>query len=288
MAENEHTVSVTPLGSATVEGRKVLAQPSPNFDPQEIKVEFVLLHYTGVSMQHTQRIFMTPKSASAHMVIDRDGQLYEFVACLGGRAYKAWHAGKSKLVLANRTKRESFNACALGIELVNFNGNVFAYTEEQYLALAALLRHLKQQYPALQSADCLLGHEEVAGYRGKIDPGQCFDWPRIEHAVYGASRTRPHRAILSKRRLSVLAGLYADLPMKQLVEGELAAQFSFLSESFACLLQRRLPAAELEQERQRLGERVGAVLSVLSPKGLVAARKILKLCGLEQAGQAEI
>ena len=149
--------------------------PSPNYDNRIIPVEFLVLHYTAVDLQRTLDIFLNPeKGVSAHLVIDRDGSIYEMVDCLEGEAKRGWHAGTSQW-----QEWESFNDFSLGIELVNFNGNIFEYSDAQYQSLQQLVTQLKDLYPALQNAERVVGHEHIAGYRGKADPGACFDWPRF-------------------------------------------------------------------------------------------------------------
>ncbi|WP_062262550.1 N-acetylmuramoyl-L-alanine amidase [Endozoicomonas arenosclerae] len=151
------------------------SHPSPNFDSREIPVEFLILHYTAVDLQGTLDIFSSAEyGVSAHLVIDLDGTVYELVSCLNGTAHRAWHAGVSRW-----QEKEAFNDFAIGIELVNFNGNIFSFTDEQYLALQQVIQQLQQHYPKLSDPERILGHEQIAGFRGKADPGCCFDWNRL-------------------------------------------------------------------------------------------------------------
>ena len=74
---------------------------------------------------------------------------------------------------------ENLNQCSIGIELINLNGNMFSYPDAQYAALHQLTQHLQERYPALMtSPDRVVGHEHIAGWRGKVDPGRYFDWSR--------------------------------------------------------------------------------------------------------------
>ena len=152
---------------------------SPNQDPWPIDVRFLVLHYTAVDRARTLEIFGDPaRKAAAHLVIDREGTLIECVPCWQGTALRGWHAGVSRWN-DGVTQWTALNDCALGIELVNWNGNLFAYSDAQYAALSAAVVHLRQHYPALRRAEAILGHEQIAGFRGKADPGWCFDWPRF-------------------------------------------------------------------------------------------------------------
>ena len=155
---------------------------------QIIPVEFLVLHYTAVDLNETLAIFTDPDpGASAHLVIDTDGQVYELVRCLDGQALRAWHAGVSQW-----QRWQGLNDCAIGIELVNFNGNVFPFTDEQYLSLQQVVRRLRAHYSSLHDPERVVGHEQIAGFRGKADPGLCFDWPRFYRENY-AGMTPPQR-----------------------------------------------------------------------------------------------
>jgi AmpD protein len=83
---------------------------------------------------------------------------------------RAWHAGKSSY-----EGRECCNDFSIGIEL---EGNEsIAYTEAQYLQLAAVIETLLKTYPGL-SPQRIAGHCDIAPGR-KTDPGASFDWQRL-------------------------------------------------------------------------------------------------------------
>jgi N-acetylmuramoyl-L-alanine amidase len=179
---------------------------------EEIPVEFVVLHYTALPLQETLDIFVAPDAkVSAHLVIDVDGTVYELVPCLQGRTLRGAHAGESRLLVqadGHDTLVESFNSRSIGIEIVNLNGNVFPFTSEQYESLAAVLQTLSTHYPALRDPAAIVGHEHIAGFRGKVDPGRCFDWQRL----YGLSHpgmTMPERpAVCSAKVAALLSGVF--------------------------------------------------------------------------------
>ena len=283
-------------------------------------MEFLILHYTSVSLAKTLEIFQNPKAkASAHLVIDPKGTVYELVSCLNGLCHKAWHAGgtasliysrnfiaesvyrksplskqatqwpasliysrnfiaesvyrKSPLnkqatqgsaTLAERgsshtigkpathavgprsggtagsatlayqptsqkerskkrvtaynprsggtasladkttgatssTAKGGFNNFSIGIELVNYNGNFYPYTKEQYEALQALLKELKTHYPALKDPNRVLGHEHIASHRGKVDPGHGFDWPLFFKMNYPEVKAPVRKPLLPRK-----------------------------------------------------------------------------------------
>jgi AmpD protein len=100
---------------------------------------------------------------SSHFLIDRQGQLVQFVDC----ARRAWHAGVS-----NWMGRDNCNDFSVGIELEGTD--TLAYTEAQYATLVQLTRWLQAHYPKIAD-DHILGHCDIAPGR-KTDPGPAFDW----------------------------------------------------------------------------------------------------------------
>ncbi|MCZ0933189.1 MAG: N-acetylmuramoyl-L-alanine amidase [Oligoflexia bacterium] len=161
---------------------------SPHFEDINIPVEFVILHYTAQTLKGSLDIFLGSKPVSCHLLIDRDGSVYELAGCWGSSCKKAFHAGQSYFWSVQQEKWKNFNGFSIGIELVNWNGNIFPFTEEQYHSLFKVLFHLKKIYPALNNSDRVLGHEHIAGFRGKKDPGYFFDWQRLFREVYKDSQ----------------------------------------------------------------------------------------------------
>jgi N-acetylmuramoyl-L-alanine amidase len=81
---------------------------------QAIKhLEGIIIHYTaGASAQSSVRYLSDPtKKVSAHLVIDRDGSIFQLVPF----NIKAWHAGKSSYL-----GRKNMNDYTIGIELQNY------------------------------------------------------------------------------------------------------------------------------------------------------------------------
>ena len=104
---------------------------------------------------------------SAHFLIDRGGQLSQFVSCHA----RAWHAGASSW--NGRTRCNDFS---IGIELEGCDEQSFE--DAQYTRLANLIAHLRAQYPI----EAVVGHADIAPGR-KTDPGPCFDWLRLAAAA---------------------------------------------------------------------------------------------------------
>ncbi len=171
-----------------------------NYDPVEITVEFLVIHYTCVSFSKTLDLFQNPKTkASSHFVVDQDGSAYELVSCLQGKCFRAWHAGESYLQEGKKEWRQ-FNDFSIGVELVNRNGNLFEYTKKQYRSLQMILEKLKVHYPALKNPKRVIGHEHIAGYRGKVDPGHCFNWPVFFEMSYSGAPLPLRPAVLPKEK----------------------------------------------------------------------------------------
>ena len=182
---------------------------SPNFQKKIINVEFVVFHYTAQSLKESLKIFLSPgqSSVSCHLLIDEEGEVYELVDCWNGSCKKAFHAGRSSLIDSKGKKWEDFNNSSLGIELVNWNGNIFHFSENQYKSLFEVLLHLKNIYPILENPERIVGHEHIAGFRGKSDPGYLFDWKRLFKAVYPEKQEPKRIPILTKKQYQSLSFL---------------------------------------------------------------------------------
>ncbi len=160
------------------------AHPSPNFGqrPDGERVTGIVIH--GISLPpkeygtlavpqlfdntldwHAHPYFTTIQGlqVSAHFWIQRQGQLWQFVACDD----RAWHAGQS-----SHKGRENCNDFTIGIELEGFEGDVFE--DAQYETLINLCAALQIHYPIA----FVTGHEHIAKGR-KFDPGSGFNWQRL-------------------------------------------------------------------------------------------------------------
>ena len=103
---------------------------------------------------------------SAHLLIDRQGEVVQFVSFDA----RAWHAGQS--VFAGV---ENCNDFSIGIELEGTDEQ--PYTDVQYDNLAAVIRCLMRHYPAI-TPQRVVGHSDIAPAR-KTDPGRAFEWQRL-------------------------------------------------------------------------------------------------------------
>lgn len=103
---------------------------------------------------------------SAHALIERDGQLTQYVSF----RHRAWHAGESMFC-----GRSACNDFSIGIELEGVDD--MPYEDPQYSVLAALITSLRNTWPSLRDA-AIVGHCDISPGR-KTDPGPAFDWIRL-------------------------------------------------------------------------------------------------------------
>ena len=161
--------------------------PSPNYDqrPDPTDISLLVIHCISLppgefGNPYINQLFcnfLNPDdhayfkeihqlTVSAHLLIKRDGSCVQYVPF----DKRAWHAGKSSY-----EGRERCNDFSIGIELEGTES--IAYTEAQYVQLAAVIDTLLTTYPKL-SKQRITGHCDIAPGR-KTDPGASFDWQRI-------------------------------------------------------------------------------------------------------------
>ena len=109
-------------------------------------------------------------TVSAHLFIERDGKINQFVSFND----RAWHAGVSQF-----EGRDNCNDFSIGIELEGSDD--IPYTDEQYRQLIAVTQSLQSYYPAILTAR-IVGHCDIAPGR-KTDPGSAFDWAYYKNAL---------------------------------------------------------------------------------------------------------
>jgi AmpD protein len=169
-------------GDGLLAGAEFLASPNCDERPADAAVRLLVVHAislppetfggSGVEQLFTNQLDPAEHPyyaeihqlrVSAHFFIRRDGALIQFVPT----HLRAWHAGAS-----NWRGCERCNDFSLGIELEGSDHQ--AFTAEQYLMLAALIRRLAQHYPI----EDVVGHSDIAPGR-KTDPGPFFEWARL-------------------------------------------------------------------------------------------------------------
>ena len=158
--------------------------PSPNYDarPENSKIKLIVIH--GISLPpgefgggYIQQFFcnnldtqaheyfaeICEMRVSAHCLIERDGNIIQFVSFLD----RAWHAGVS-----NWCGEDTCNNFSIGIELEGTDD--LDYSEAQYESLCKLVGCLQSRYVDIEP-DAVCGHSDIAPGR-KTDPGPGFDW----------------------------------------------------------------------------------------------------------------
>jgi N-acetyl-anhydromuramoyl-L-alanine amidase len=178
--------------------RKVV---SPNYDerPPDCGLSLIVIH--GISLPPGQfggpwidRVFLNELPAeadpyfatiqqlkvSAHVLIDRDGKLTQYVPF----SHRAWHAGASA-----HCGRTACNDFSVGIELEGADD--VPYRPKQYESLVTLIRCLRRTYPSLSDA-AIVGHSDISPGR-KTDPGPSFDWEHLRSLLAVVARRRRRR-----------------------------------------------------------------------------------------------
>jgi N-acetylmuramoyl-L-alanine amidase len=146
--------------------------PSPNQSARSngATVTAVIVHATVIpTLEATTRQFLTRSSqVSAHYVVGRDGAVVQMVEDTA----RAWHAGVSELEGV-----KGVNDFSVGIEIVNLNDGRDPFTDAQYEAVAAIIRHLREQYMIPDSR--IVSHEFIARPAGRKSDPRGFDFPRL-------------------------------------------------------------------------------------------------------------
>lgn len=164
--------------------------PSPNCSerPADVAVELLVIHNISLppgqyGQGYIEALFcnrldstadpyfaeIAHLQVSAHLLIDRQGEVTQFVPF----DKKAWHAGQSVF-----KERENCNDFSIGIELEGTDTEGFTF--DQYECLIKVSRELMAQYPLI-TLDNIVGHSDIAPGR-KTDPGPHFDWARFRAA----------------------------------------------------------------------------------------------------------
>ncbi len=169
-----------------------------------VTIDTIVIHYTagGSALSSAQFLAKEDSRASAHLVIARNGKIYQLVDF----ETQAWHAGQSRL-----NYREHVNSFSIGIELENpgylkLKGGKYvtwfgkqvsdklveqhphpktgepsywhSYTLKQLKVTREVCILLNQHY----SIKYLVGHSDVS-LSGKVDPGPAFPLKSLQDAT---------------------------------------------------------------------------------------------------------
>ncbi|GJM12308.1 MAG: N-acetyl-anhydromuranmyl-L-alanine amidase [Pseudohongiella sp.] len=170
-------------------GANVLNSPNQNDRPDGVEVELLVIHNISLPpgefgspaihqffcneldcQSHSFYKEIADMRVSAHLLIDREGGLTQFVPF----NRRAWHAGESLFC-----ERDNCNDFSIGIELEGTDFEPF--TDSQYASLIDVTTLLLGSYKKM-SKDKIVGHSDIAPGR-KTDPGPCFDWGRYKQSL---------------------------------------------------------------------------------------------------------
>ena len=226
-----------------------LSVPSPNVTPgRKVPVSGMVIHFTAAGSGKNTASYFSKKevswkdkttgqmktakvSASSHVVIDRDGAVYQCVAGVD----RAWHAGPSKLWKGKPLgPKQNVNDWTIGIEIANWgqltqgpgifknylgqeykgptpfrakDGTFWEpYAEAQILATIAAAKVYVALYPAI-TRDNVLGHQDVDPKR-KVDPGPAWPMERFLDNVFGDDEEQA--AMLDEAEDDDRAGVFYD------------------------------------------------------------------------------
>ena len=154
---------------------QVISRPSPNWNarPPGVLIDLVVLHATEDEGDEQGAIdwLCNPqpdhpeRRVSAHIVIGRDGTIYELV----DPRHRAWHAGPSQF-----GNRPDCNSYSIGIELANRCDGKEAFPDAQLAAAAQRVAEYMKEWPAI-TTDRITRHSDIALPVGrKRDPGPLF------------------------------------------------------------------------------------------------------------------
>lgn len=146
---------------------------SSNFNS---RIKQIIIHYT---VSDTERSFEEllgndkHREVSSHYLInDTTSKKYPYIIYqLVPEAKRSWHAG-----ISTWGSDSDLNNSSIGIEIVNKDGNLYPFTEQQIEAVIFLVKQIKQRYD-IKDVD-IVGHSDIAPGR-KIDPGVLFPWERL-------------------------------------------------------------------------------------------------------------
>jgi len=166
-----------------------LESPHFNSRPDSAVIDLIVLHAMSLpdgefSMQYVDQLFtgdlditahtsfsdLKGVKVSAHFVVDRKGQVTQFVRCDD----RAWHAGESSWL-----GRDGCNDYAIGIEMIGDEKRPF--TQAQYTETARLCRVLMLAYPDI-TRERIVGHQDIAPDR-KWDPGKQWHWVKFKRSL---------------------------------------------------------------------------------------------------------
>lgn len=148
-------------------------------EPRKVPVTCLILHHTAGSLPSSLEILQgkDPKhKVGVHYVVTDEPK--PRVIRMVPENLAAYHAGKSAWGELN-----GLNQHSIGIEIINYDGNVYPYSDAQADILFALCDEIIRRHDIKPWN--VLAHSDIAVGR-KIDPGSKFPWAKLASLGIGA------------------------------------------------------------------------------------------------------
>lgn len=152
---------------------------SLGFEPRKETVTCLILHHTAGSLPSSLEILQgkDPKhKVGVHYLVTDEPK--PRVIRMVPENQAAYHAGKSAW-----GKLNGLNQHSIGIEIINYDGNVYPYSEAQAAIIFALCDEIVRRYDIRPWN--VLAHSDVSVGR-KVDPGLKFPWAKLASLGIGA------------------------------------------------------------------------------------------------------
>ncbi len=171
------------IGESSLEAAELTLRPSPNWGERlgVSSPSLIVLHYTGMPSASAalDRLCSADSGVSAHYQIDERGRVVQMVC----ETRRAWHAG-----VATWRGEKDVNSLSIGIELAHpghdDGGDCPPFPEPQMRALEGAIAAMRARWRL--PLEAVVAHSDVAPAR-KIDPGERFDWRRLDRLKMGIS-----------------------------------------------------------------------------------------------------
>ncbi|NBN95700.1 MAG: N-acetylmuramoyl-L-alanine amidase [Verrucomicrobia bacterium] len=148
-------------------------------EPRKETVTCLILHHTAGSLPSSLEILQgkDPKhKVGVHYVVTDEPK--PRVIRMVPENLAAYHAGKSAW-----GKLTNLNQNSIGIEIINYDGNVYTYSDAQAEILFALCAEIIRRHDIKPWN--VLAHSDIAVGR-KVDPGLKFPWAKLASLGIGA------------------------------------------------------------------------------------------------------
>ena len=167
---------------------------SKSFDE---RIKFLILHFTARDFKTSLELLQNEVSVH-YLISDEPVEILQLI----DENKRAWHAGESFWA-----GRSNLNDISIGIEIVNLDGNLHPYPDDQIDAVIFLCQQIIQRYNI--APNCVLGHSDIAPLR-KNDPGVLFPWQKLFENGIGVMPN-----VTEVERLEQIANLPTALDLQQ-------------------------------------------------------------------------